>query len=273
MDASLVGVKKAEQCFRKKHGETIWVETTTVAVKSRGKVKYYLSNWVDVTEQRQHRENLEFYITEVTRAQEEERKRVARELHDSTIQALSCLYIDIENVIAREGGLSDRAIRGLREIGAKIDGAIEEARRFSHELRPALLDRFGLIPSLELLVKEFRECGGLDCSLEITGSERRLSPEAELALFRIAQEALHNVKKHAAASRAAIGLRFTGTTVELSVSDNGRGFKLPTPLSDFARVSKLGVTGMNERAHLLGGSMSIESGSGRGTTIIVQVPA
>jgi PAS domain S-box-containing protein len=271
-ETKLKGARRVEECFKRKNGERFWVETTSVAVKNRGQVKYYLSNWVDVTEQRRRRENLEFYISEVTRAQEEERRRIARELHDETIQALACLYIDVENIISVERELSRTAVKRLQQLRGKIDSALEEVRRFSHELRPGLLDRFGLIPSLELLVREVKKDRTLACSLEVSGLARRLSSEAELALFRIAQEALHNVKKHSCATRAIIKLKLSAGRVQLCIIDNGIGFRLPAHLSNLARGGKLGLIGMNERVRLLNGGLSFESEVGKGTTVVVDVP-
>ncbi|MBA7715522.1 Signal transduction histidine-protein kinase/phosphatase DegS [subsurface metagenome] len=144
-------------------------------------------------------------------------------------------------------------------------------RRFSHELRPGVIDHTGLVPALEILTEELSKEESVNSRLEIMGSERRLTPETELTLFRIAQEALHNVRRHSGATKAAIRLKFTRRKARLTVSDNGRGFEVPDVLSDFATESKLGLIGMQERARLLNSKFLIKSQVGRGTTIMVEV--
>jgi signal transduction histidine kinase len=148
---------------------------------------------------------------------------------------------------------------------------MEGVRRFSHELRPQVLDQLGLMPALELLIEELNEEGKTNARLEVIDFEQRLSPEVELALFRIAQEALHNVRRHAQATETVVRMEFTPEQVKLNVTDNGRGFELPKALSDFAGRGKLGLIGMQERTRLLDGSFSIESQLGEGTTIAVEV--
>jgi len=264
-------VRRTEECYVSRSGREFWVESYTVARKSRGRVKFYISNWVDITESRQRRENMQFYISEVTRAQEAERQRIAHELHDETIQRLASLYIDIEKILALKDNLSPEAVRRLCETRNKIDVGLDEVRRFSHELRPGLLDRFGLIPALELHTREITKEGDLECNFEVIGAERRLLAETDLALFRVAQEALRNIKRHAAATEATVSLVFSRDRVKLVVTDNGQGFQLAGQMSNLVRTGKLGLIGMAERARLLNGKFSFESELGKGTTITLEV--
>lgn len=266
-------VRKAEKLFKRKDGQEFSVEATVVPVKINGEVKYYISSWTDITEQKRLRENMQFYITEVTRAQEQERKRIARELHDDTAQSLSSLYIETENILVRREELPVEAVGQLEHLLVSIDNMLQEVRRFSHELRPALLDRLGLVPSLELLTQEVQSKAKLHCRMEVIGSERRLSTEAELALFRICQEALCNIKKHSHATECSLTIEFTNETIKLIIADNGTGFKVPEILSNFVRKGKLGIAGINERVGLLNGSLSVESKVGQGTTLTVEVIA
>ena len=265
------GISKREELFQKRNGEPFWVEVTAAPVTHNDGSTYLLVNWTNITEQKRLREDMEFYIREITIAQEQERKRISRELHDETAQSLADLYTDVDMTIMKEQ-LSEKVVRRLEQLRLKIDSMLEEVRRFSHELRPGLLDQFGLIPSLESLAEDVNTEEKISCRLEVTGFEQRLSPEAEALLFRITQEALRNIKKHAKATEAIVRVDFSRGKAGLSITDNGIGFKVPEILSGFARRGKLGLMGMQERAHLLNGSLKVKSTAGKGTTVTVEIP-
>ena len=265
------GISKRERLFQKRNGERFWVEVTAAQVTHNDGSTYLLVNWTNITEQKRLREDMEFYIREITIAQEQERKRISRELHDETAQSLADLYTDVDMTIMKEQ-LSEKVVRRLEQLRLKIDSMLEEVRRFSHELRPGLLDQFGLIPSLESLTEDVNTEEKISCRLEVTGSEQRLSPEAEALLFRITQEALRNIRKHAKATEAIVRVDFSRGKAGLSITDNGIGFKVPEILSGFARRGKLGLMGMQERAHLLNGSLKVKSTAGKGTTVTVEIP-
>jgi PAS domain S-box-containing protein len=263
------GISKREELFQKRNGERFWVEVTAAPVTRNDGSTYLLVNWTNITEQKRLRDDMQFYIREITRAQEQERKRISRELHDETAQSLADLYTDIDMTIMKEQ-LSEKVVRRLEQLRLKIDSMLEEVRRFSHELRPGLLDQFGLIPSLESLTVDVNTEQKISCRLEVTGFEQRLSSEAEALLFRITQEALRNIRKHAKATEAIVRVDFSRGKVRLSITDNGIGFKVPEILSGFARRGKLGLMGMQERVHLLNGSLKVKSTAGKGTTITVE---
>jgi signal transduction histidine kinase len=145
-------------------------------------------------------------------------------------------------------------------------------RRFSHSLRPKLLDRFGLIAALDSLIAELKSEGNIRCCKKMVGKVRRISPQVELILFRIAQESLRNIKKHSKATEATLTIHFTDEMVNFSVRDNGIGFEIPKTLTDFARKQKLGLIGMQERAQLFGGNFKIVSKRGKGTTVTAEIP-
>ena len=271
VQAMHLGTRKYESLYRKKNGERFWVEKIFKIVKMKGEFKYYLINWVDLTEQRRLKANMEFYLSQVTRAQEEERKRIAREIHDESIQSLATLALGIDAIAREKKRLPEDVILRLKGLRAETDSISDGLRRFSHELRPGVIDQVGLVPALEILTEELNKENRVKTSLEVAGSEQRLIPETELALFRIAQEALRNVKKHSSATKAAIRLKFTRSKVKLTVSDDGRGFELPGTLSDFAADGKLGLIGMQERIRLLGGKLLVRSWVGRGTTVVVEM--
>jgi PAS domain S-box-containing protein len=225
----------------------------------------------DISEQKRLRENMQFYIAEITRAQEEERKRIARELHDDTTQSLATLALEIDAVGRGKKRVPEEARQQLQYLREKTINILEEVRRFSHQLRPDVLDQLGLMPALELLTKEMNREGKIKAHVEISGSVRRLSSEAELVLFRIAQEALRNASRHSEGTAAMISVSFTKNKVTLVVTDNGHGFKIPTSLGEFASKGKLGLIGMQERARLLGGTLTIQSKIGEWTKININV--
>jgi signal transduction histidine kinase len=149
---------------------------------------------------------------------------------------------------------------------------IQRVRRFSQDLRPSILDDLGLLPTLEALTAELNSQDGLRAEFRAHGEERRLSSEAELTLFRIAQEALNNVRRHAEASTVLTVVRLGNSTVKMTIQDDGIGFRPPTLSEHPTPESKLGLVGMHERARLLGGTLTVHSEPGHGTKVIVDVP-
>lgn len=219
---------------------------------------------------RQRQESLQSYARQVTQAQEEERLRIARELHDETAQELVHLVRKLEHL----GEEADKAIGWeIDELLQLARGTLQSVRRFSRDLRPSVLDDLGLLPAIELAVEDTNKRLPGGARLSVAGTPQRLQPRVELALFRIAQEALRNVEKHAEATSATVELNFQPHGVRLVVSDDGNGYDLPANVSDLARVGKLGILGMKERAELVGGSFELRSLGGKGCQVIVQVGA
>lgn len=236
-----------------------------------GNVLRYEGSIRDVTEHKRLQQNLRLYVTEFTRAQEEERKRIARELHDETIQDLAILSLDIEALTRTTKGLSAARTKGLRQVQEKVNTIAEELSRLSHALRPSVLDQLGLVAAVRVLIRDLKRGSRIATSLDIVGQERRLSPEVELGLFRIIQEALRNVRKHSEAAEAVVNIQFGLDKVSVSVTDDGKGFQLPHRVGDLAAAGKLGLVGMQERAQLFNGSFSTQSVVGKGTTVRVEV--
>jgi signal transduction histidine kinase len=204
-------------------------------------------------------------LRRVVAGQELERRRLARELHDETGQALTSILLGLKAVeeARNEEALAD-ASRALREL---VVATLQDVRRLAVELRPKALDDFGLVPALERLVQTFSEGTGIDVQLEARLGEERLPGEIETALYRLIQEALTNVVKHAHATTVSILLVRRDGRVTGIVEDDGRGFD---PAE--ARGDGLGLVGMRERAGLVGGRLTIEAAAGSGTTIAVEVP-
>lgn len=230
----------------------------------------------DVTEQRRLQENLRFYVSQVLRAQEAERLRIARELHDDTAQALTGLSRRLDmlvDTLALSGdNVPQEMSARLEELRDQSDTILAGIRRFSRDLRPPVLDDLGLLPALKWLVTGLEEEHGIVADVRVVGEQRRLPTETELAVFRIAQEALNNVWKHSGASSVELSLDFRGDALTLTVADDGKGFDVPRRVSDLAADGKFGVTGMEERVRILGGTLALQSKPGAGTCVEVTVP-
>jgi PAS domain S-box-containing protein len=260
-----------EELYQKSNGDRFWVEIASAVVKDHLHEKFFLETWNDITREKQFTENLRSYAKLVTSALENERKRLARELHDETIQSLFCLCTDIGNCM-KNSRLLPNIHQELKLILDRTGGIMNALRSFCHEMRPDIIDRFGLVPSIKLLVEEMKRHNGPTCHFEIVGDVRRLPSDTELALFRIIQEALNNIRRHAKATEVKLSGIFTDSAIKIVISDNGIGLEVPNEIDALASYGKLGLVGMNERAYLIGGTLSIDSKKDEGTTITVQVP-
>ena len=234
---------------------------TTVA----SQVRVALEN---ATLYRQRQEGLQSYVRQVTQAQEDERLRIARELHDATAQELVDVVRKLEQLHKRVGPDLAPSVKDLLGMARNTMGSI---RRFSQDLRPSVLDDLGLVAALEVVVEECNLRLSQGARLVVTGNARRLDGPVELALFRIGQESLRNVEKHASASSAVIELDFGESEVRLSVTDDGAGFAAPRDVAGLARMGKLGLLGMKERAELVGGRFELRSSPGDGTRVTVSL--
>lgn len=204
------------------------------------------------------------YVKLVTEAQEEERRRLARDLHDGPAQHLAILVRSLEG--DAEGGAD-----GDKKLHESASAILGEVRRMARDQRPTLLDDLGIVPALEWLVNESGEDSEVTITLEVQGDLARLAPETEVALYRVAQEALRNAEHHAAASTIGLALRFEERQVELTITDDGRGFDVPLLPGGYVQEGRLGLMGMYERAQLVGGSLHIESNPGLGTVVSAKV--
>lgn len=227
----------------------------------------------DVTREKQLEARLRLHLKQITRAQEDERKRIAQEVHDETCQPLLVLIQRMDTIISTfRPGLSNSLKDALEALHSQAVEALEALRRCAQDLRPRILDDLGLIPALEWMGEEISREYGVDALVEVKGSTRELTPERQLLLFRIAQEALTNTQRHAEASIVWVTLKFADEKLNLEVKDNGRGFEVPGDIEDLAGSGRLGLVGMKERAELIGAKLRIQSGVGKGTTVAVVVP-
>ncbi len=203
-------------------------------------------------------------VRRVVQAHEEERTRLARELHDETGQALTSILLGLRSL--EHVTSSDDAAAALSSVRELVVSTLHEVRRLAVELRPAALDDFGLAPAIERLVDSHRQDTSVDVDLEIQLGDGRLPADVETTMYRIVQEALTNVTKHAAATRISVTVTRTADAAVLVVEDDGEGFELA------GETAGLGLTGMRERVALVGGRLKVETGTGSGTTIAAEIP-
>ncbi len=204
-------------------------------------------------------------------AQEEERKRIARGLHDDIGQSLSMLIINLERM---EGGLPPeaelrRSLAAARDLARRT---LDELRLVMYGLRPGMLDDLGLAPAIRWYARSNLEPAGARLRFEGFDEALRLEPRLEITLFRIAQEAINNILRHARSTAVVIGLRQDGERICLEVADNGRGFDVKRTTRQALRLRHFGLLGIEERAELVGGTAEVASQPGQGTRVRVWVP-
>lgn len=225
--------------------------------------------------ERKHMENsLRILSRHLVEAQEVERLKLSRELHDGINQILSSAKLKIYNLeeLAAAAKDSKRLEKPTREAKDLIEKTISEVRRISKNLRPITLDDLGIEASLQSLCQEFSERTRIEVTCDFDKFVKRLTPDIELALYRMLQEALHNIEKHSSASKVFVDLRKLKDVVEFRVRDNGRGFNLEKYKESNKKMKRLGLIGMKERAEFVNGKLSVRSSPGKGTEISITIP-
>lgn len=220
-------------------------------------------------------EHRQAVAAQILRAQEEERKRIARELHDETAQSLTSIVVSLEALEQQFGGADATdehlwaRLRHTKEIAQRT---LDETRRLMFDLRPSVLDDLGLVPALRWFISQRVLPTGLKADFQASGLDHRLQDDLETALFRIMQEAITNSVKHGKAKSIQVQLKAEGDRIVGVVTDDGQGFHPVQVAGKPDRDRGLGLFGMQERAVLVGGTVQIESAPGRGTTVRVAVP-
>src|SRR4051794_2627093 len=199
-------------------------------------------------------------------AEEQERRRIGRELHDEAGQSLLLLRLQLE-ILERDAPARIHA--GLAEARATVERIVTELRRIVVALSPAVLERLGLVRAVRQLAARFEKTCGIATSVRVRGSAAALAIEAQEVVYRIAQECLQNTQKHAKANAVNLSLEITDKSIRLRVADNGAGFSVETA---FSRPGSFGLAGMRERAELLGGALVVRSAPGRGSAIVLRLP-
>jgi len=263
--------KSIEQQFCSKKGRRFWVDITPVRIGGKEHQIRHIEYWQDITEQKRLRENMTYYISQITKVQEEERRRMVNELGNNCIQHLSSLSLSLDKLSRNKEHSLSTPISRIKKARGELNGLMDDMRSFLHRLRPVVIDELGLVPALEALVEEIFTDEKTEVSIIVTGKQRRIMPEIELNIFRIAQEILGNTVRHSGAKQVKIRVKFKEDKVRLAMSDNGKGFKLPGILEEYASEGKLGLIGVEERARLLDAELMIKSRVNRGTSVIVEV--
>ena len=211
------------------------------------------------------------YISQIFKAQEDERKRISQEIHDDSIQRLAGVA-SLAQLLSRDKNLEGFPL--LKERATSIKDTIisisRDLRRLSIDLRPTVLDDLGLVPAIYWLVDGFKQGSGINADIEIKGESKEASPKTTVLIFRIVQEALNNARWHSRATKVQVTLYFTEKTIKAEVRDNGQGFVVPKTNEDLIAKGKLGLIGMQQRTQALNGIYNIYSEPGKGTIISVE---
>ena len=272
----LVPIFELEHRMVHKDGSVRWFLARGSVVAATGKQTRMVGTSTDITERKRVEGELEASYGQIRSLagrlmseQDAERARIARDLHDDASQELAALSIGLGMVrrqLAEDPASAEAALKDLQDRAVDVG---EQIRRFSHELHPGVLQRAGLIAALKSQCAEFSEQHGLAVDLRTDVERDDISPTIAVCLYRVAQEAFHNIAKHAAARRVDVALNRTDSGVALAVIDDGRGFD-PESLE---RQNGLGLVSLDERVRLLGGTLTVDSHPDRGTTVRVQLPA
>ena len=213
-------------------------------------------------------EERQVYVYQIFKAQEDERQRIAQELHDDTMQTIVAIAQRAQTLLSNDNmkELYEECdiIKWVRDNLLQVT---EDLRRLSLDLRPGVLDNMGLVPAIRWLVGHINQETDINTRVTINGDYTKLKPENDVVVFRLVQEALNNIRKHSDATKAYVDLEFNAEHMKISVKDNGKGFNVPTYYHDYSRQGKLGIIGMRERVNLMNGDMNIESNFKAGTSV------
>ena len=246
------------------------VEKAEQLVSQVGVVLDYLGNrMTEAFAQMESMQNSRLIGAQIIRSQEEERRRLARDIHDGPAQAVANIVFRAEVCERLIDTDPERAKTELKALREHIRSTLTEIRKIIFDLRPMALDDLGLAPTIRGILDVFRDAHGLFTEIAVTGKERRLEPHVEICMFRVVQEALSNVLKHAQAASVRVRLEFATAGVTAIIEDDGKGFKF---VEGERITGHYGILGMQERVQLLEGKLAIKSTPGRGTRVMVTLP-
>ena len=277
-EAMSKGAEGLEELFQRKNGERFWVEINSRPIRRNGELDHYLANWVDITERKKGEEELRHYserlrvmAMQLSAAEDNERRRLAQELHDRVGQNLTALSINLSMVRTQ---LPEEAVAPVSSTLDDSQSIVEQTaaiiRDVMSNLQPPVLEEYGLVAALRWYADRFASRTGISVTVQGEDPSPRLSTSSENSLFRIVQETLTNVAKHAQATQVTVTLVAETKTVRLVVTDDGIGFNTEDVINPDVQKG-WGLTTMSERAKNLGGSFDIESRPGHGTRVVVEI--
>jgi two-component system, NarL family, sensor histidine kinase DegS len=238
----------------------LFLSLATIELEKRRRDKEYAAR---------REQERKIYLSKILEAQEKERQRIAQDLHDDTIQTLLFTAHSMETLASEMN--DNRIASKTLLVKDSVLKMIEDLRGICLDLRPSILDELGLVPALRWLVDCMNTDSSIHTQIKITGEEKRLSLWTELALYRVVQEALNNIKKHSSAKNAYVRLDFDAEQLKLTITDDGKGFHVLKRLDDLPIHGKLGLIGIRQRIALLDGHFEVHSQPGNGTELKVAV--
>lgn len=246
------------------------VEKAEKLVSQVGVVLDYLSNQMTTVFQNvESMQNAQIMGAQIIKSQEEERRRVARDIHDGPAQSIANIVFRAEVCERLIDTDAERAKNELRELREHIRHTLGDIRKIIFDLRPMAIDDLGLVPAIRGFLENIRSSVALEADVQVSGEEKRLESHIEIGLFRVIQEALNNVLKHAQAKAVRVRIEFARDVVHAVVEDDGRGFDTSP---DEVPAGHFGLMGMKERMQLLGGTVSVKSQTGRGSKVMFRIP-
>jgi PAS domain S-box-containing protein len=256
----------------KKDGETIWCEMIVTAIEYRG-MPAIMANIVNITQRKQAEEHVRTLTQQLMKAQENERQRISRYLHDSVAQDLSLLKIGLETLLDGQPSVSAKVKQKSSELSKILKRSISAVRDFAYNLHPPGLDQLGLVRTVYQYCEEFAEKKQINIDFFAAGMDDLTIPfDTEINLYRLIQEALWNIEKHADANRVTLKMVGSFPYIILRIEDDGKGFDINDRMVSAISEKRMGLRSMEERVNLLNGKMKIQSRPTEGTKIFIEVP-
>ena len=256
----------------KKDGETIWCEMIVAAIEYRGKPAI-MGNIVNITKRKQAQEHVRTLTQQLMKAQENERQRISRYLHDNVAQDLSLLNIGMETLFDDQPSVSVKIKQKSSELSKILKRLISAVRNFAYDLHPPSLDQLGLVRTVYQYCEEFAEKNQINIDFFAAGMDDLTIPfDTEINLYRIIQEALWNIKKHADAANVTLKMVASFPYIILRIEDDGKGFDINDRMVSAVKEKRMGLRSMEERVNLLNGKIKIQSRPAEGTKIVIEVP-
>jgi PAS domain S-box-containing protein len=271
--AKATGIGKAETRMIKKDGTLIYCYLQGSPLDPQDPSKGFIVAAMDISERKQAQEHIYSLSHELMKAQESERQIISRELHDRVAQDLSTLKIDIDTLWDIEPQAFVNTRQKISELSKNLQQVIMAVRNLSYDLRPPSLDQLGPVQAIFQYCEDFAEVTGLKVDYASAGLEGlRFGFDTEINLYRLVQEGLNNIRKHAGATHAVVRLVASHPHIILRIEDNGKGFDVKKRLASITKERRMGLRSMQERVNLLGGKIKIQSRLGQGTKISIEVP-